>query len=259
MPEPAKKLIHVVCVILENRDGQIFVAKRPEGKALAGGWEFPGGKIEEGESHEAALMREIHEELRISIEIDTALPPSSYDYDFGTVVLYPYRASIVSGVINLTEHPEGRWVSRQELTKLDWVPADIPIMRALLDQTEAYCLFCETSSNLTVLENEHAYAKWDQFPVTKHHLLILPKRHATDYFKLTQVEKIACDALLTEGRNLIKSKDHSVTGFNIGMNCGADAGQTIFHCHIHLIPRRAGDVKEPRGGVRHTIPGKGAY
>lgn len=133
MPGPTKKLIHVVCVILEDDDGCIFVARRPEGKALAGGWEFPGGKIESGETHEAALKREIQEELEIQIDVGAALPASSYDYDFGTVVLYPYRASIVSGVINLTEHPEGRWVSRADLPNLNWVPADIPIMQSLLN------------------------------------------------------------------------------------------------------------------------------
>ena len=127
------------------------------------------------------------------------------------------------------------------------------------EESEAPCLFCESLTRPKVLENENAYAIWDQFPVTKHHLLILPKRHAADYFELTQVEKIACDALLNQGRDLIRSKDVSVTGFNIGMNCGSDAGQTIFHCHIHLIPRRKGDVSAPRGGVRHTIPGKGNY
>ena len=132
MPNSAKKITHVVCVILEDSEGQFFVAKRPEDKALAGGWEFPGGKIEAGESHAAALKREIQEELEIQIEVGTALPSSSYDYDFGTVVLHPYRATIQSGVINLTEHPEGRWVSRKELPNLQWVPADIPIMRALL-------------------------------------------------------------------------------------------------------------------------------
>ncbi len=127
------------------------------------------------------------------------------------------------------------------------------------EDTEAPCLFCGSPTQPKLLENKYAYAIWDQFPVTKHHLLILPKRHAADYFELTQDEKIACDALLSAGRDLINKKDLSVSGFNIGMNCGADAGQTIFHCHIHLIPRRSGDVAAPRGGIRHTIPGKGAY
>ena len=135
MSDTTKKTIHVVCVILEDSDQQIFVAKRPEGKALAGGCEFPGGKIEAGETHAVALKREIHEELEIQIEVGAALPASSYDYDFGTVILHPYRASIQSGVINLTEHPEGRWVSRKDLPNFNWVPADIPIMRALLPQT----------------------------------------------------------------------------------------------------------------------------
>ena len=132
MPGPTKKLINVVCVILEDGEGRIFVARRPEGKALAGGWEFPGGKIEAGETPERALEREIQEELGIQIEVGNALTASSYDYDFGTVVLHPFRANILSGVINLTEHPEGRWVSRKDLSNLNWVPADIPIMQALL-------------------------------------------------------------------------------------------------------------------------------
>jgi 8-oxo-dGTP diphosphatase len=132
MPNQTKKTINVVCVILENTDGQIFVARRPEGKALAGGWEFPGGKIEANETPERALEREIQEELEIQIAVGDALPVSSYDYDFGTVVLHPFRAYILSGEINLTEHPEGRWVSRVDLPNLNWVPADIPIMQALL-------------------------------------------------------------------------------------------------------------------------------
>jgi 8-oxo-dGTP diphosphatase len=135
MSDRTKKIIHVVCVILEDSERQFFVAKRPEGKALAGGWEFPGGKIEAGETHTVALKREIQEELEIQIEVGAALPASSYDYDFGTVILHPYRATIQSGVINLTEHPEGRWVPRRDLPNLNWVPADISIMRDLLKQT----------------------------------------------------------------------------------------------------------------------------
>lgn len=129
----------------------------------------------------------------------------------------------------------------------------------MTENSDTPCLFCESTTRTKVLENAHAYAVWDQFPVTKHHLLIIPKRHTTDYFGLTQEEKTACDELLTEGRALIRNKDDTVAGFNIGMNCGKAAGQTIFHCHIHLIPRREGDVSEPRGGIRHTIPGKGNY
>jgi len=95
--------------------------------------------------------------------------------------------------------------------------------------------------------------------VTDGHTLVIPKRHAEDYFSLKKDELIACDALLRQLRVDIQHDDPLVEGFNIGINSGAVAGQTIFHCHIHLIPRKKGDVENPRGGVRHLIPGKGDY
>jgi len=107
--------------------------------------------------------------------------------------------------------------------------------------------------------NDLAYAIRDGFPVTTLHTLIIPKRHAVDYFELTKEELIECDELLKKIKQDIQTEDASVDGFNIGMNAGLSAGQTVFHCHIHLIPRRTGDVENPRGGVRHTIPGKGFY
>ena len=110
-----------------------------------------------------------------------------------------------------------------------------------------------------VATNELAYAIKDGFPVTEGHLLVIPKRHTKDFFGLTDAELIACTQLLKELRLTVTSQDQHVEGFNVGMNAGAVAGQTIFHCHIHLIPRRKGDVENPRGGVRHTIPGKGFY
>ncbi|HAV12830.1 MAG TPA: 8-oxo-dGTP diphosphatase MutT [Opitutae bacterium] len=134
MPDQTIKVINVVCAILEDEEERIFVARRPEGKALAGGWEFPGGKIELNEAPAGALKREIREELEIEITIGDLLPASSYDYDFATVVLHPYRATIQSGEINLTEHPEGLWLNRKDLPNLNWVPADIPIMQALLSE-----------------------------------------------------------------------------------------------------------------------------
>lgn len=79
------------------------------------------------------------------------------------------------------------------------------------------------------------------------------------YFDLGQAEINACNELLRKTRELILQKDSDVTGFNIGINNGEDSGQTIFHCHIHLIPRRKGDVENPRGGVRHLMLGKGYY
>jgi len=108
-------------------------------------------------------------------------------------------------------------------------------------------------------ENELAYAIHDGFPVTPLHTLIIPKRHVSSYFELTNDELLACNALVRELERKIQGEDPSVDGFNVGVNVGETAGQTIFHCHIHLIPRRKGDVPNPKGGVRHLIPGKGFY
>lgn len=91
------------------------------------------------------------------------------------------------------------------------------------------------------------------------HALVIPIRHVVDYWKLTAAEREACHELLETMRNGIHKSDPLVTGFNIGLNAGESAGQTVFHCHYHLIPRRDGDVPNPRGGVRHVIPGKGYY
>jgi diadenosine tetraphosphate (Ap4A) HIT family hydrolase len=109
------------------------------------------------------------------------------------------------------------------------------------------------------LRNAHAFVLWDRFPVTEMHSLIIPIRHAENYFALTPEELLACDELLRQARKSLQSSDPRIEGFNIGSNVGGVAGQTVFHCHIHLIPRRAGDVSDPRGGVRHIIPGKGFY
>lgn len=121
------------------------------------------------------------------------------------------------------------------------------------------CLFCNIPSERVIKENELAYAIFDGFPVTDKHALIIPKRHALNYFELTKDEIDACNRLLFELKISVESDDELVSGFNIGMNNGESAGQTIFHCHIHLIPRRDGDIDEPRGGVRCVIPEKRLY
>jgi diadenosine tetraphosphate (Ap4A) HIT family hydrolase len=121
------------------------------------------------------------------------------------------------------------------------------------------CLFCEIPAERIVARNALAYAIHDGFPVTPLHTLVIPKRHAETYFELTEAEILACNQLLSECRQEILKSDPRVEAFNIGMNAGEVAGQTIFHCHIHLIPRRKGDVENPRGGIRHLIPGKGYY
>ena len=121
------------------------------------------------------------------------------------------------------------------------------------------CLFCSVPIQRIILENVHCYGIQDGFPVTSLHTLVIPKRHVEDWFGLSQVELIACNDLLRQARLEIIREDPSVHGFNIGSNCGEVSGQTVFHCHIHLMPRRKGDTPAPRGGVRHIIPGKGSY
>ena len=122
------------------------------------------------------------------------------------------------------------------------------------------CLFCEAYSDRKVItENTLAYAIEDGFPVTEGHTLIIPKRHVIDYFGLSTAEVSATNQLLHEVKNKLCSSDETITGFNIGMNAGRSSGQTVFHSHTHLIPRRECDVDNPKGGVRHVINGKGYY
>ena len=121
------------------------------------------------------------------------------------------------------------------------------------------CLFCNTYKKEAIFENDLSFATYDSYPVSKFHSLIVPKRHIKNYFDLTNEELIACHDLIKKMKNRINSKDNSVTGFNIGNNSGKSAGQSILHCHIHLIPRREGDVENPQGGVRGVIPSKQHY
>ncbi len=123
------------------------------------------------------------------------------------------------------------------------------------------CLFCERQEDEKrwIASNELCFAIEDANPVTKGHTLVIPRRHEADYFLLSDAERAAIEALLAKRRQELLAGDATIAGFNIGVNVGAAAGQTVFHCHIHLIPRRVGDVAEPRGGVRGVIPEKQAY
>ena len=121
------------------------------------------------------------------------------------------------------------------------------------------CLFCDSKKSGIAHENDLAYASFDSYPVSDHHCLIIPKRHIKDYFDMTKDELIACNDLIQIVKNEILNKDFNVKGFNIGTNAGKIAGQSIMHCHIHLIPRREGDVDNPQGGVRSVIPNKQHY
>lgn len=121
------------------------------------------------------------------------------------------------------------------------------------------CVFCNLSKEEYLIESDHAFAKLDRYPVTEGHTLFIPKRHFADYFDITEVEQKDISNLIGTRRKQLLAQDHSIEGFNIGVNSGKVAGQTIFHCHIHLIPRRKGDLDDPRGGVRGVIPSKMKY
>tara|TARA_B100001142_G_scaffold95611_1_gene97500 strand:- start:12 stop:410 length:399 start_codon:yes stop_codon:yes gene_type:complete len=121
------------------------------------------------------------------------------------------------------------------------------------------CLFCNIEKSGCAYENELAYASYDSYPVTEHHCLIIPKRHIKDYFDLSNEELLACNDLVQIVKKEIIKKDPLVKGFNLGTNIGKVSGQSILHCHLHLIPRRKGDVDNPQGGVRSVIPNKQHY
>ena len=122
------------------------------------------------------------------------------------------------------------------------------------------CIFCEIAKTDRVIDQtDHCFVIKDAFPVTEGHTLIIPKRHVADYFDLTTTETSEIQQLLQKHKALIEFNDESVDGFNIGINVGVTAGQTVFHVHVHLIPRRIGDVDNPKGGVRGVIPAKQKY
>ena len=121
------------------------------------------------------------------------------------------------------------------------------------------CLFCNSKVSGAAHENDLAYASYDSYPVSDQHCLIIPKRHVADYFELSNEELIACNDLIKIIKQEVLDKDKSIKAFNIGTNAGKISGQSIMHCHIHLIPRREGDVENPQGGVRSVIPKKQHY
>ena len=121
------------------------------------------------------------------------------------------------------------------------------------------CIFCKIKHEELQFENQLAYSSIDSYPVSEFHSLIVPKRHVETYFELNNEEIQACNELILKTKEKILKLDPNVKGFNIGTNAGKTAGQSIFHCHIHLIPRREGDVDNPQGGVRSVIPKKQHY
>jgi diadenosine tetraphosphate (Ap4A) HIT family hydrolase len=142
--------------------------------------------------------------------------------------------------------------------KMDKDDTDFREWDSIYEKKEDSCPFCNLKSEI-LAKNNAAIAFADKYPITKYHTLVTPLRHVTSFFDLGSYEYNSCIFLINEVENLITKKDKTVTGFNIGINDGVDAGQTIFHGHIHVIPRRNGDVRNPRGGIRNVIPSSIKY
>ena len=121
------------------------------------------------------------------------------------------------------------------------------------------CIFCNLPEDRIIKSYDQFNIIRDLYPVTYLHSLVIPKRHVENYFDLYQEELYELNFVLKELKFDLEKIDKKISGFNIGINIGKDAGQTIFHCHIHVIPRRRGDVDEPRGGVRGVISSKQSY
>lgn len=120
------------------------------------------------------------------------------------------------------------------------------------------CPFCEPDADRVWLENKIGIAVWDAFPVTEGHTLVVPRQHVASIYMLPAEDQAALWHLVAQARQRLNDDLHP-DGFNIGLNDGEAAGQTILHAHIHIIPRRDGDVADPRGGLRWVIPEKARY
>ncbi len=127
-----KKRINVVGAVIV-KDGKVLAAQRGMDMALAGKWEFPGGKIEATETPQAALRRELQEELRCTAEVGEFVATTEYEYDFGIVVLTTYYCTLIDGQPTLTEHAAIRWLPGAELGQLEWAPADIPAVEQIVE------------------------------------------------------------------------------------------------------------------------------
>tara|TARA_Y100000768_G_C23368322_1_gene403038 strand:+ start:97 stop:492 length:396 start_codon:yes stop_codon:yes gene_type:complete len=122
------------------------------------------------------------------------------------------------------------------------------------------CIFCSKEKCKIIKTAKFFFIIRDtSYPVTEHHTLIITNRHVENYFDLNKDEIFELDEIIKQQKKELLDIDKSISGFNIGTNIGKDAGQSIMHCHIHLIPRRKGDVEDPRGGVRGVIPSKQKY
>lgn len=159
------------------------------------------------------------------------------------------------GVAILQETPSIPYISKGEKE-----PEMIDNDHEACAEKKQDCPFCyDNAKENIVQEYQSVFAIKDGYPVSDDHLLIIPQRHSVDYFTMMESERRDADRLIEILRKKVQEDDPTISGFNIGINCGESAGQSVFHCHIHLIPRRYGDTPEPRGGVRGVIPNKMGY
>lgn len=120
------------------------------------------------------------------------------------------------------------------------------------------CRFCNPRPGRELIKGTHCFAGWDRHPVNPGHMLVIPYRHFESYFEATSEERLELWELVDQAKTVIDEK-HSPDGYNIGINIGEHAGQSIMHLHIHIIPRYKGDVENPKGGVRGVIPARQKY
>jgi diadenosine tetraphosphate (Ap4A) HIT family hydrolase len=181
----------------------------------------------------------------LTIKIETGRAYTSANLNFDKTVFYPI-------IIEYFCVPN----ADKLLTKPNGIP--LPLKTALLSMSHLSCPFCTLPEKRIVEQNEFALWIYDGFPVTPGHCLIIPKRHVASFFAISEDEKQAMLALLDFAKIAI-DQQHQPAGYNLGINDGPAAGQTVPHLHLHLIPRYRGDVPDARGGVRWVIPEKADY
>ncbi|MDA0754398.1 MAG: HIT domain-containing protein [Candidatus Marinimicrobia bacterium] len=236
--EEQKELISIceekIDAYIEKRGKNIWQHRRVSSRAIPGSVRYEVLKRAKGRCELCGISKDVK-----SLEVDHIIPRSKQGKD----ELSNYQALCYT-------------CNAQKLNRDD---TDFRNLKDAFNYREKDCIFCNLPKSRVIDEDDFMMVVKDNYPVTKHHTLFIPKRHVEDYFGLFQPELNSLNKFIMLYKEKIMSKDKLVTGFNIGMNNGEDAGQTIFHCHIHLIPRRKGDIKNPRGGVRGVIPNKKDY
>ena len=236
-PEEIQELIALcdlkISAYISKKGTQIWEHRRKNRKAVPGSIRYQVLKRADGRCELCGISKE-----EKALEVDHIIPKNSGGEDS----IDNYQALCFTCNAN----------------KRDTDDTDFRNLNVKYNLRQSDCVFCNIERNI-IFENELAIAFFDKYPVTNEHVLIIPKRHCKDYFDLSQPEINSINRLTHEVKSQLLKEDNTITGFNIGFNAGEDAGQTIYHCHMHLIPRRQKDIPNPIGGVRNIIPGKGNY